>query len=133
MPDIQLLMLSTWSGRVPTERKTCMSCRLMWWRGSGNGTVACALLWMKSMILRPGCRGQRWGRYWCMWGWNELKWVDRRGCGVGQGCPLPGWGFLRLVGWQYRKIYYSRLPHPQVSASRSGCSGCMAPSGIIPG
>jgi hypothetical protein len=24
--------------------------------------------------------------------------------GVGQGCPLPGWGFLRLVGWQYRKI-----------------------------
>jgi len=19
-------------------------------------------------------------------------------CGVGQGCPLPGWGFLRLVG-----------------------------------
>jgi len=25
-------------------------------------------------------------------------------CGVGQGCPLPGWGFLRLVGWQYRKI-----------------------------
>ena len=33
-------------------------------------------------------------------------------CGVGQGCPLPGWGFLRLVGWQYRKINYSRLPHP---------------------
>jgi len=20
-----------------------------------------------------------WGRYWCMWGWGELKWVDRRG------------------------------------------------------
>jgi len=34
---------------------------------------------MRSMILRPGCRGQRWGRYWCMWGWSELKWVDRRG------------------------------------------------------
>ncbi|MCD4842717.1 MAG: hypothetical protein K8R08_12085 [Methanosarcinales archaeon] len=33
-------------------------------------------------------------------------------CGVGQGCTLPGWGFLRLVGWQYRKINYSRLPHP---------------------
>jgi len=26
------------------------------------------------------------------------------GCGVGQGCTLPGWDFLRLVGWQYRKI-----------------------------
>jgi hypothetical protein len=25
-------------------------------------------------------------------------------CGVGKGCPLPGWGFMRLVGWQYRKI-----------------------------
>jgi len=25
-------------------------------------------------------------------------------CSVGQGCPLPGWDFLRLVGWQYRKI-----------------------------
>jgi len=61
-----------------------------------------------------------------MWGWNELKWVDRRGCGpaggqwdnqdgqaaagsvkdcgVGQVCSLPDWGFLRLVGWQSRKI-----------------------------
>jgi len=61
-----------------------------------------------------------------VWGWSELKWVDWRGCcpavgqwdnqdgqaaagsvkgcGVGQGCTLPGWGFLRLVGWQYRKI-----------------------------
>jgi len=77
MPDIQLLMLSTWSGRVATESRTCMSCRLMWWRGSGKGTVTCALLCMRSMILRPGCRGQRWGRYWCMWGWNELEWVDR--------------------------------------------------------
>jgi len=62
-------------------------------RGSGKGTVTCALLWMRSVILRLGCRGQRWERYWCMWG-----------CDVGQGCPLPGWGFLRLVGWQYRKI-----------------------------
>jgi len=57
---------------------------------------------------------------------SELEWVDRRGCGpaggqwdnqdgqaaagsdkdcgVGQGCTLPGWGFMRLVGWQYRKI-----------------------------
>jgi len=54
-------------------------------------------------------------------GRNELKGVDRRGCGpaggqwdnqdgkaaagsvkdcgVGQGCTLPGWSFLRLVGW----------------------------------
>jgi hypothetical protein len=23
-------------------------------------------------------------------------------CGVGQGCTLPGWGFLRLVEWQLR-------------------------------
>ncbi|MBC2700914.1 MAG: hypothetical protein HF976_05785 [ANME-2 cluster archaeon] len=23
--------------------------------------MTCALLWMRSMILRPGCRGQRWG------------------------------------------------------------------------
>ncbi len=97
-----------------------MSCRLMWWRRTGKGTVTCALLWMKSMILRPGCRGQRWGRYWCMWGWSEVEWVDRKRCGpaggqwdnqngqaaagsvkdwgVGQGCPLHGWGFLRLVG-----------------------------------
>jgi len=67
-------------------------------------------------------------------GRNELKGVDRRGCGpaggqwdnqdgkaaagsvkdcgVGQGCTLPGWDFLRLVGWQYRKINCSRLPHP---------------------
>jgi len=56
MPDIQLLMLSTWSGRVATERKTWISCRLMWWRGSEKGTVTCALLWIRPMILRPGCR-----------------------------------------------------------------------------
>jgi len=23
-------------------------------------------------ILRPGCLGQRWGRYWCMWGRSEV-------------------------------------------------------------
>ena len=67
-----------------------------------------------------------------MWGWNELKWVDRRGCGpavgqwdnqdgkaaagcvkdcgVGQGCTLPGWGFLRLVGCQYAASTSSPLP-----------------------
>jgi len=33
----------------------------MWWRSSGKGTVTCALLCMGAMILRPGCRGQRWG------------------------------------------------------------------------
>ena len=53
MPDIQLLMLSTWSGRGATERRTWISCRLMWWRSTGKGAVTCALLWMKSMILRP--------------------------------------------------------------------------------
>jgi len=126
MPDIQLMMLSIWSGRGATERKTWISYWLMLWRSTGKGTVTCALLWMGSMILRPGCRGQRWGRYWCMWRWSELEWVDRRGCGpaggqwdnqdgkaaagsvkdcgVGQDCLLHGWGFLRLVGWQYRKI-----------------------------
>jgi len=56
-----------------------------------------------------------------MWGWSELEWVDRKGCGpaggqwddqdgkatagsvkgcgVRQGSSLPGWGFLRLAGW----------------------------------
>ena len=29
--------------------------------GSGKRTVTCALLWMRSMVLRPGCRGQRGG------------------------------------------------------------------------
>ena len=107
-------MLSTWSGRVPTGRKTWISCRLMCWRDSGKGTVTCALLWIRSMILRPGCRGQTWGRYWCMWGCGRAvgQWDSKDGkaaagsvkdCDVGQGCPLPGWGFLRLVGWQYRK------------------------------
>ncbi|MCD4775491.1 MAG: hypothetical protein K8S15_05495, partial [Candidatus Aegiribacteria sp.] len=62
------------------------------------------------MILRPGCRGQRRGRYWCMWGWGPAggHWDIQDGqaaaesgkdCGLGQGCTLPGWGFLRLVGW----------------------------------
>jgi len=71
-------------------------------RGSGKGTVTCALLWMRSMILRPGCRGQRRGRYWCMWGCGPAggQWDDQdgkaaagsvKGCGVGQGCTLPGW------------------------------------------
>jgi len=57
-------------------------------------------------------------------GWNEVEWVDMEGCGpaggqwddqddkaaagsikdcgVERGCLLPGWGFLRLVGWQLR-------------------------------
>jgi hypothetical protein len=62
MPDIQLLMLSTWSGRVATERRTCISLPVdVVEEGSGKGTVACDLLWMRSMIFRPGCRGQRWG------------------------------------------------------------------------
>jgi len=33
----------------------------MWWRGSGKGAVTCALLWMGSMVLRPGCRSQNGG------------------------------------------------------------------------
>jgi len=37
MPDIQLLMLSTWSGLLPTERRTWISCRLMWGRGVWKG------------------------------------------------------------------------------------------------
>jgi hypothetical protein len=59
--------------------------------------------------------GSKVGRYWCMWGRSELKWVDRRGCdpaggqwgdqdgkaaagsvkdcGVGQSCPISGRGF----------------------------------------
>ena len=57
---------------VATEMKTWISCRLMWWKSTGKGTVNCALLWMRSMIFRPGCRGQSWGRYWCMWGWRFI-------------------------------------------------------------
>ena len=49
-----------------------------------------------------------------MWGCGRAvgQWDSKDGkaaagsvkdCDVGQGCPLPGWGFLRLVGWQYRK------------------------------
>ena len=144
MSDIQLLMLSTWSGRVATERRTCLSCRLMWWRSTRKGTVTCALLWMKSMILRPGCRGQMWVRYWCMWGCGPAggQWDHQDGkaaagsvkdCGVGQGCTLPGWGFLRLVGRQYRIINYSRLPHPQNLRFRVRMFRMHGPSGIIPG
>ena len=55
-----------------------------------------------------------------MWGcvpaggqWDNLDGqgaaVSVKDCGVGQGCTLPGWGFLRLVGLQYRKINYPRL------------------------
>jgi len=91
----------------------------MWWRRSGKGTVTCALLWMKSMILRPGCRGVKGGRDTggvmgrCRGGPAGGQWENQDGkaaagsgkdCGVGQSCTLPGWGFLRLVGWQYRKI-----------------------------
>jgi len=61
MPDIQLLMLSIWSGRMATESRAWISCRLMWWRSTGKGTVTCALLWMRYMVLRPGCRDQRRG------------------------------------------------------------------------
>ena len=25
-------------------------------------------------------------------GLNELEWFNQRGCGLGQGCPLSGWG-----------------------------------------
>jgi len=64
------------SGRVATKRRTWISCRLIWWKGSGKRTVTCTLLWMRCMIFRPGCRGQRWGRYWCMWGCDELKCAD---------------------------------------------------------
>jgi len=61
------------------------------------------------MIFWPGCRGQRWGRYWCIWGCGPAvgQWDDQDGkaaAGSGKDCG---------VGWQYRKINYSRLPHPQ--------------------
>jgi len=87
--------------------------------------VTNALLWMRSIILRPGYRGQRWERYWYMWGCGSAggQWDNQdgkaaagsvKGCGVGQGCTQPGWDFMRLVGWQYRKTNYSKLPHPHV-------------------
>jgi len=61
-----------------------------------------------------------------MWGWNELKWVDRRGCGpaggqwdnqdgqaaagsvkdcgLGQGCTLPGWVSCDWWGGNIEKL-----------------------------
>jgi len=118
---------------VATERKTCMSCRLMWWKSTGKGTVTCALLWMKSMILRPGCRGQRWVRYWCMWGCGPAggQWDNQDGkaaagsvkdCGVRQGSSLLGWVFLRLVGWQYRKI--NKTNHILLNVIEISHTGC---------
>jgi len=70
-----------------------MSCRLMYWRDSGKGAVTCALLWMRSMILRPGCRGLKVGEI--------LVYV---GLECGAGLHSAWLGFLRLVGWQSRKI-----------------------------
>jgi hypothetical protein len=75
------------------------------------------------MIFRPGCRGVRGGEDTGVCGagvrCNGLigrgcgpavgQWDDQDGkaaagsvkdCGVRQGCTMPGWGFLRLVGWQ---------------------------------
>ena len=92
------------------------------WKGDGDLRFVVDEVYDTSARL-PGSKVRG---YWCMWGWSEMKWVDRKGCGpaggqwdnqdgkaaagsvkdcgVGQGCPLHGWGFLRLVGWQYRKI-----------------------------
>jgi hypothetical protein len=81
-------------------------------RSTGKGTVTCALLWMRSMILRPGCWGQRWGDTGVCGAAvlllangiirtaKQLPEVSRIAV-WGQGCPLPGWVFLQLVGWQY--------------------------------
>ena len=48
-------MLSTWSGRVTTEKDLDILPVDVVERGSGKGTVTCALLWMRSIILRPSC------------------------------------------------------------------------------
>ena len=62
MPDIQLLMLSTWSGRGATERITWISYRLMWWRSTGKWTVTCALRFVVDEVYDtasrlPGVKG----------------------------------------------------------------------------
>ena len=46
-----------------------------------RGTMTYTLLWMRSVILRPGCRGQRWGKYWGMWGCGPAggQWDDQDG------------------------------------------------------
>ena len=111
MPDIQLLMLSTWSGRGATERK-----------------VLDDLRYVVDEVYETSSRlpGSKVGRYWCMWGWNELERVDLRGCvpaggqwdnlngqaaagsvkdcGVGQGCTLPGWVSCDWLGGNIEKL-----------------------------
>jgi len=62
------------------------------------------------LILRPGCRGQRWEKYCCMWGWNEVKWVDRGAavwsrvalCLAGASCDWLGGNVEKLI----RQITY---------------------------
>jgi hypothetical protein len=44
-------------------------------------------------------------------------------CGVGQGCTLAGWGFLRLVGWQYRKINKTKRIHFKKHGILTGFTG----------
>ena len=77
MPDIQLLMLSTWSGRVATERRTCMSCRLMWWWG----------------VLERG----RWPALCCGWGLRYFGPAAGVKGGWGTGvCGAAVWGRVAL-------------------------------------
>jgi hypothetical protein len=51
-------------GRVATERRTWISCRLIWLRSTGKGTVTCSLLWMMSMDTSSRLPGSKVWRYW---------------------------------------------------------------------
>ena len=60
MPDIQLLMLSTWSGRVATKRRTSISCLLMclWDSGKGNCDLRSVVDEVYNTSFRlPGVKG----------------------------------------------------------------------------
>jgi len=74
MPNIQLLMLSTWSGQGATERKTWVSCRLMWWEGFWKGD--CDLRSVVDEVYDTSSRmpGSKVGEILVYVG---LKWVDR--------------------------------------------------------
>ena len=48
-----------------------------YWKGNGDLHSVVDEVYDTSSRL-PGSKV---GRYWCMWGWSEVEWVDMGGCG----------------------------------------------------